>query len=85
MARPLQAMAAAGKVDIAATEYGHELLTQLLQFPAGLRDDGVDMAALIGMAIANAHPAVVAAPEPKKVGRDPYERDDDEGDTWKVA
>jgi hypothetical protein len=83
MARPLQAMAASGKVKIADTEYGHELLTQLLQFPAGMKDDGVDMAALMGMAISAAHPAVIKA-EPVKVVRDHWDSDD-EGSSWKVA
>jgi hypothetical protein len=39
----------------------------------------------MGMAIAQAHPGVLVAPEPKKEPRDRYERDDDEDDTWKVA
>jgi hypothetical protein len=85
MARSLQAMAAAGKVKIADTEYGEHLLSQLLQFPAGSKDDAVDMAALMGMAIAAAHPAVVAATPAAKQARDPYDRDDDEADSWKVA
>lgn len=83
MARPLQAMAASGKVKIADTEYGHELLTQLLQFPAGMKDDGVDMAALMGMAISEAHPAVIKV-EPKPVRRDRWDDEKDES-SWKVA
>lgn len=85
MARSLQAMAAAGKVQIADTEYGEDVLSQLLQFPAGTKDDAVDMAALMGMALADAHPGVMALPPAKRPVRDPYERDDDEADTWKVA
>jgi hypothetical protein len=83
MARPLQAMAAMGKVKIADTEYGHHLLTQLLQFPAGKHDDAVDMAALMGMAIDQAHPALIQAPVPKKP-QDRYDRVT-EDDSWKVA
>jgi hypothetical protein len=82
-ARPLQAMAASGKVKIADTEYGHHLLTQLLQFPAGKNDDAVDMAALIGMAIDQAHPALIAKPEASK-RRDGWD-DDREASSWKVA
>jgi hypothetical protein len=85
MARSLQAMAAAGKVKIADTEYGEHVLSQLLQFPAGTKDDAADMAALMGMAIADAHSAVIAAPVVKPAPRDPYERDDDEASNWKVA
>jgi hypothetical protein len=84
MARPLQAMAAARKVKIADTEYGHRLLHQLLQFPAGRLDDAVDMAALFGMAIDMAHPAVVALKAVPKPALDPYEREQ-ESDSWKVA
>jgi hypothetical protein len=82
-ARPLQAMASAGKVKIADTEYGHNLLTQLLQFPAGMRDDAVDMAALMGMAIDQAHPGITPAVREQK----PKDRWDDEDQvtSWKTA
>lgn len=83
MARPLQAMAAAGKVKIVDSEYGHHLLQQLLQFPAGRLDDGVDMAALMALAIDQAGPGFVKPTEPQKK-RDRW--DDDEGSSsWKVA
>jgi len=84
MARPLQAMAAAKRVKIADTEYGHHLLNQLLQFPAGRLDDAVDMAALIGLAIAEAHPAVMKPPPGTPRHRDGYEPRETE-DSWKVA
>lgn len=84
MARSLQAMAARGKVRIADTEYGHHLLAQLLQFPAGKHDDAVDMATLMGMAIADAHPALTTrAPVQKPVDRYISPRNDNDG--WKVA
>lgn len=83
-ARSLQAMAASGKVKIADTEYGNHLLTQLLQFPAGKFDDGVDMAALMGMAIDQAHPALITKPEaPRK--RDAWDEDREADSSWKVA
>lgn len=84
MARPLQAMAASRKVKIADTEYGHHLLAQMLQFPAGKLDDAVDMAALMGMAIADAHPAMSAAAAPPKPRTDGYDSRREE-DSWKVA
>lgn len=64
MARPLQAMASMGKIFIADTEYGHQLLSQLLKFPSGKHDDGVDMAVLIALAIDQAHPAFIAPEKP---------------------
>ena len=87
MARPLQALSSARKVKIADTEYGHRLLAQLLQFPAGRLDDGVDMAALLPLAIDLAHPAVISKPMPK-VQKDAYDwnhTEDDDSDSWKAA
>jgi hypothetical protein len=83
-ARPLQAMAAMGRVKIADTDYGHKLLAQLLQFPAGKYDDGVDMAALIGMAIDQAHPAMSVSRQPNRPPPDRYDKVRDE-DSWRVA
>jgi hypothetical protein len=60
MARSLQSMAAMGKVKLPDTEYGHRLLSQLLNFPAGKYDDAVDMASLMGRAVNQAHPAVMS-------------------------
>ncbi len=88
MARPLQAMAPLGKVKIADTEYGHHLLAQLLQFPAGRLDDAVDMAALMGMAIGGgehgAHPAIASAEAAMKPRRDVWDDEPQQSD-WKVA
>ncbi len=83
MARPLQAMAAGGRVKIADTEYGHHLLNQLLQFPAGKLDDAVDMAALLPLAIDQSNPGFVAAdvPKPKKDRWD----DEEQVSSWKTA
>jgi hypothetical protein len=83
-ARPLQAMAAMGKVKIADTDYGHHLLSQMLQFPAGKYDDAVDMAALMGMAIDQAHPAMLTSKQPDRPPPDRYDKVRDE-DSWRVA
>lgn len=66
MARPLQAMSSMGQVGIADTDYGERVLRSLLNFPTGQVDDPVDMAALMGMAIHQAHPALTAEPEKKE-------------------
>ena len=84
MSRSLQAMAANRRVKIADTEYGHRLLGQLLQFPAGKLDDAVDMAALMGLAIADAHPAIAPPATKPKAMRDGYVTAETE-DSWKVA
>lgn len=84
MARSLQAMASMGKVWLPDNEHGHRLLAQLLAFPAGKADDAVDMAALMAMAMDQAHPAVVKQAErPRIVDR--YRWDDNEESSWKTA
>jgi len=83
MARPLQAMAASGKVKIADTEYGHHLLNQLLQFPGGKLDDAVDMAGLMALAIDQASPGFVQAHAPVK-RRDHWD-EDEPSNNWKTA
>jgi hypothetical protein len=87
MARPLQAMASMGKVQIADTEYGHHLLAQLLKFPGGGLD-ATDMAGLMGLAIGGgedgAHPAIVAPTVEKLPKRDSWD-DEPEVSNWKTA
>lgn len=56
-ARSFQAMAATGRVHF---EQGADL-SEFLVFPAGKHDDEVDTASLIGRAIDQAHPALVAS------------------------
>jgi hypothetical protein len=84
MARSLQAMASMRRIKIADTEYGHHLLNQMLQFPGGRLDDALDMAALLPMAIDQAHPAITAAATKPKTIPDRYEKDREE-DSWRVA
>jgi hypothetical protein len=80
----LQGLAAMGRVKIADTPYGHRLLGQMLRFPGGQLDDAVDMAALMGMAIDQAHPGIAKGapkPMPKRDGYLPRPQTD----SWKVA
>jgi predicted phage terminase large subunit-like protein len=65
-ARSFQAMAASGRVYLEP----HADLSEFLSFPAGKHDDEVDTASLIGRAIDQAHPAIVAG-----VQREPKRRD----------
>lgn len=86
-ARSFQAQAAMGDVSLPKTEFGERILTQLLQFPAGKHDDGVDCCSLMGRVIDLAHPAIVA-PQKPKAKRDMWDDDfevDSDGDSWKVA
>ena len=82
-ARSFQAMASMGRVHM---EPGADL-SEFLVFPAGKHDDEVDTASMIGRAIDQAHPAIVAADNKRKRPRDMWAvSDDDRGaSSWKVA
>jgi predicted phage terminase large subunit-like protein len=82
-ARSFQAMAASGRVYF---EKGADL-SEFLVFPAGKHDDDVDTASLIGRAIDQAHPAIVAE-RPAAKPRDRWDRvfkGEEEGSSWKTA
>jgi predicted phage terminase large subunit-like protein len=82
-ARSFQAMAATGRVHM---EPGADI-AEFLVFPAGKHDDDVDTASLIGRAIDQAHPAIVASVAKKPTG-DRWDRVMKRGDGetgWKVA
>jgi len=85
MAVGLQGLAAMGQVQIADTEYGHRLLGQLLRFPGGQLDDAVDMATLMGMAIDQAHPAILAKPAVPAIPEDRYKPKEQEVRAWRTA
>jgi hypothetical protein len=63
-ARGVQARAAMGLVAIAEGPEGDAILSELLRFPAGRHDDEVDCASLIGRALDEVHPAIVAPEKP---------------------
>ena len=60
---------------------------KMRKFPAGKHDDAVDMLALIGRAVDEAHPMLTAPPPPKKKKRDKwdeaFERVEYEAESWK--
>jgi predicted phage terminase large subunit-like protein len=72
-ARGFQALAANKKVSLPLNDWGERVLEQLVRFP-GKYDDAVDMAALIGRAIAETHPAIVASLPERKRPDDVYSR-----------
>jgi predicted phage terminase large subunit-like protein len=87
-ARALQARMAMGKVWLPDNEHGHRLLAQMLAFPAGMHDDAVDQAALMALALDEAHPATLAPQQSiQKVDRwaKAFGDDENEGDSWKTA
>lgn len=84
-ARGFQARAASGRVYM---EPGADI-EEFVRFPAGRNDDDVDAASLLGRALDEAHPAIVAPKKPAPKG-DRWDKafgqheGDDEG-SWKVA
>ncbi len=58
-ARAFQGMASQGKVHLPDNREGRELVEELIRFPAGSKDNKVDVCALLGMAIDQAHPAII--------------------------
>lgn len=71
-ARAFQALASMGKVYLpAGKEWGTRLLNQLLKFPAGAEDDGVDVCSLMGRIMDMTY----APEEPNE--EDDYEEPDD--------
>lgn len=79
-ARAFQAMAASGRVFLEPRAN----LSEFLVFPAGKHDDDVDTASMIGLAIDQAHPAIVR-PQDEKKPRDMWATSNERSDDWKVA
>lgn len=77
-ARPFQARAAMGNVFVPAqAPWLPDLMSQLMRFPAGKYDDGVDVCSLIGRGLEHARPPqikqevkepVIPAPAPRRDG-----------------
>lgn len=84
MARGFQARASMGKVYLPkSADWAQELLRQMLSFPVGKHDDKVDVCALMGMALDQAHPAIAPQTKPKKP-RDMYAEDDNDEESWRT-
>jgi len=80
-ARAFQALASQGKVHIPNTPWGEELISQLLKFPDGKFDDGVDVCGLFGRILDQTY-APRKIQEEKKPERDGYEDDEDIENEW---
>ena len=84
-ARSFQALASQGKVYIPNTEWGDELLEQLIGFPYTKYDDKVDVCGLFGRILEQTY----APPKEKAITKDKadtyvYEEDSD-GDSWEFV
>ena len=58
-ARGIQARSAVGKVHIPDCDWGRRLIEQMMKFPAGTHDDAVDVISWFGLALDQAHPAII--------------------------
>lgn len=86
-ARGFQARAEMGLVRFPDTQWARHVITQLVAFPAGKHDDKVDACALLGMALDQAHPAIVASAPAvdDRLARPTDWWQDRETEGWKVA
>ena len=86
-ARGFQALAASGKVAFPKAPWAGEVLDQLIRFPAGKHDDSVDCCGLIGRAVDEAWPAVLAKVDERKNPQDRYRQHKSSGNSgsWKTA
>ena len=65
-------------------EWGDELIEQLVSFPAGKRDDKVDVCGLFGRVLGETYGPRSITPEQRRKP-DPYGDDDEDEDNWKTA
>ena len=82
-ARSFQARAAVGKVSLLKDERGEQLLGQLISFPAGKYDDGVDVCGLMGRVIDQAHPGVLPPTQAPATRPRDY-RPEPKADNWRT-
>lgn len=87
-ARAIQAKASMGEVWFPSGPIGDAITDECIRFPAGRNDDEVDALSLIGRAIDQAHPAIIAQAE-QKTGwdgphRPSWRRKKEGGDSWKT-
>jgi predicted phage terminase large subunit-like protein len=76
-ARPFQARAAMGNVYVPKTApWKAELMSQLMRFPAGKYDDGVDVCSLIGRGLEHARPPAMPKPIAQRVAQTPNRPND---------
>lgn len=66
MARGFQGRMEMGLVSFAHGPAADAVIDQMMTFPAGKHDDKVDACALLGMALDQAHPAIVGNEEPQE-------------------
>ena len=84
-ARAFQARAAAKKVFLPNKPWAHELLRQLLRFPAGAVDDGVDVCSLFGRMLDQTYAAKLPSNAHRRRETDAWGRPQRDSGSWKTA
>ena len=86
-ARGFQALCAQGKVYIPFTDWGDELIDQLVKFipDSNFKDDKVDVCGLFGRILDQTYsPGVLSKPDEEEIS-DPYGETTDKADNWKTT
>ena len=84
MAAAFRGLVEQGKIHIPLTDWGEDLVTELLKFPAGEHDDQVDMCTLLGLAVTQGVAATLPEPEKPPVAEDYGVGGEDDFD-WQTA
>lgn len=82
--RAFQGRAHAGLVSFPRTPWAERVIEQCVAFPGGAHDDAFDVMSWMGLAIDEAHPAVVGS-KPKTKTRDAWAPKKGGGESWKRA
>jgi predicted phage terminase large subunit-like protein len=85
MASAFRGLLEQGKVSIPLTDWGEDIVTELLKFPAGEHDDQVDMCTLLGLAVTQGVAATKPEPEEEIKQKRDYVFEDEDPDNWKLA
>lgn len=78
-------LAEMGKIHVPTTDWGERLVGQLMKFPAGADDDGVDVCSLLGMAVDKGVAAYMPEPDEPPLYPADYKRNRTPRKTWRTV
>jgi predicted phage terminase large subunit-like protein len=84
-ARGLQGRMSMGRAHWPNAPWVEEVMSDFLTFPAGKHDDDIDAAALAGLVLDRAHPAIVQPTAAQTRPNDRYRRAQQPADSWRIA
>lgn len=80
--RSFQARASQGKVYLLDKPWAHDLVSQLIRFPKGKHDDGVDVCGLFGRMLDKMHRAFIPQKPDLRLVESDYGFEEEESDDW---